>query len=116
MDEPERAAEQPPSDSAFVAWAQARAVPLSIPRHDDNYNDLSFIAEVIGGKRIIAVGESAHYLREWNRWRARLFKYLALEHGFTTFVLEAGLVEGRRVHDYVGGADDEWDEIAPLHQ
>ena len=113
MDEPERAAEQPPSDSAFVAWAQARAVPLSIPRHDDNYNDLSFIAEVIGGKRIIAVGESAHYLREWNRWRARLFKYLALEHGFTTFVLEAGLVEGRRVHDYVGGADDEWDDIAP---
>ena len=59
MDEPERAAEQPPSDSAFVAWAQARAVPLSIPRHDDNYDDLSFIAEVIGGKRIIAVGESA---------------------------------------------------------
>ena len=113
MDEPERAAEQPPSDSAFVAWAQARAVPLSIPRHDDNYNDLSFIAEVIGGKRIIAVGESAHYLREWNRWRARLFKYLALEHGFTTFVLEAGLVEGRRVHDYVAGADDEWDDIAP---
>lgn len=58
------------------------------------------------------MGESAHYLHEWNRWRARLFKYLAIEHGFTTFVLESALVEGRLVHDYVAGADCDWDDVA----
>ena len=72
---------------------------------------MGFLGEVVAGKRIVAFGESAHYLHEWNRWRARLFKYLAENHGFNTFVLEAGLVEGRVVHDYVAGADVEWDSV-----
>lgn len=107
---PERPGEQ--NQDAFVEWARGQAVALSIPRRDDDYDDMRFLGEVLGGKRVVALGESAHYLHEWNRWRARLFKYLVLEHGFSTFVLESGLVEGRRVHDYVAGADDDWDEIA----
>ena len=104
--------QQDPSSDAFVEWARGQAVSLSIPRRDDDYDDLGFIADVIGRKRIVTVGESAHYLHEWNRWRARLFKYLALEHGFSTFVLELALVEGRLVHDYVAGADCDWDDVA----
>jgi erythromycin esterase len=96
---------------AFIEWARGQAVPLSIPRHDDDFEDMSFLADVIAGKNIVTFGESAHYLHEWNRWRARLFKYLALNHGFSTFVLESGLVEGRAVHDYVAGADVEWDTV-----
>ena len=106
------AAPTDPNEDAFVAWAREHAVALSIPRHDDNYDDLAFIPGVIGKRRVIAVGESAHYLYEWNRWRTRLFKYLAQEHGFTTFVLESALVEGHLVHDYVAGADHEWDDVA----
>ncbi len=100
------------NEDAFVSWARSQAVELSIPPEDDDYADMGFLADVIGDKKIVAFGESAHYLHEWNRWRARLFKYLALEHGFSTFVLECGLVEGRRVHDYVAGADYDWDDIA----
>ena len=85
---------------------------MSISRRDGDYDDLRFIADVIGNKRVITVGESAHYLREWNRWRVRLFKYLALEHGFSTFVLESALVEGRLVYDYVAGVDCDWDDVA----
>ena len=66
-----------PVDSGpFVAWAQGEAVPLSIPRTDENYDDLGFLGEVIGDARIVALAENAHYLHEWNRFRARLFKYL----------------------------------------
>ena len=97
---------------AFIEWARTQAVPLTIPRQDDNYADLHFLSSVIGNKRIVAVGESAHYLYEWNRWRARLFKYLALERGFTTFVLESAFVEGRIVHEYVAGVDHDWDSVA----
>ena len=97
---------------AFIEWAREHAVPLSIPQQDDDYDDLHFLPSVIGGTRIVAVGESAHYLHEWNRWRARLFKYLALEHGFTTFVLESALVEGRLVHEYVAGVDHDRDSVA----
>ncbi|MDP6345526.1 MAG: erythromycin esterase family protein [Alphaproteobacteria bacterium] len=101
-----------PNEDAFVTWAGNNAVALSIPRHDDDYADMAFLGDVVGDKKVVAFGESAHYLHEWNRWRARLFKYLALEHGFSTFVLECGLVEGRRVHDYVAGADYDWDDVA----
>jgi erythromycin esterase len=107
-----KSAEADANEEAFVAWARQQATPLSIPRQDDDYDDLAFLPDVLGDKRIIAVGESAHYLHEWNRWRARLFKFLAQEHGFTTFVLEFALVEGRRVYDYVAGAEDDWDNIA----
>ena len=98
--------------SAFLTWAQSAATPLSIPQQDDDFSDLACIAEAIGDCKIVAIGESAHYLYEWNRWRARVFKYLALEHGFTTFVLESALVEGRVVHEYVAGAEHDWDDVA----
>ena len=97
---------------AFIEWARTQAVPLTIPRQDENYADLHFLPSIIGNKHIVAVGESAHYLYEWNRWRARLFKYLALEHGFTTFVLESAFVEGRIVHEYVAGVDHDWESVA----
>ena len=107
---PEKA-ELAPDAQAFVAWARSEAVSLSIPRRDEDFADLDFIGEVIGDARVVAFGESAHYLHEWNRFRARLFKYLAQQHGFTTFVLESGLVEGKNIHDYVDGADVEWDTV-----
>ena len=103
--------DETPEAQAFIEWARSQTVPLSIPRQDDDYDDMGFLDAVIADKRIVAFGESAHYLHEWNRWRARLFKYLALNHGFSTFVLESGLVEGRAVHDYVAGADVEWDTV-----
>lgn len=97
---------------AFIEWAREHAITLSIPRQDDDYDDLQALLPMVGEHRMVAVGESAHYLHEWNRWRARLFKYLALEHGFTTFVLESALVEGRLVHEYVAGADHHPDDVA----
>lgn len=95
----------------FVAWARQEAKPLSIPRTDENYSDLTFLREVIGDVRIVLQGENAHYLHEWNRFRARLFKYLVEAHGFNTFVLESGLVEGRNIYDYVAGSDIDWDTV-----
>ena len=96
---------------AFIAWARNEAIPLSIPRYDENYDDLGFLGDVVGDARIVAIGENAHYLHEWNRIRARVFKYLVEEHGFNTFVLESGLIESRAIHEYVAGGDVEWDTV-----
>ena len=104
-------AETPHGADAFLEWAQAAAVPLAIPRHDSDCSDLSFIGGVVGDTRVVAFGENAHYLHEWNRFRARLFKYLVREHGFSVFILESGLVEGRHIHDYVNGEDVAWDRV-----
>ena len=96
---------------AFIDWARDAAVPVTTPRKDADYDDLHFIHEVIGPARVVALGESAHYMHEWNRFRARLFKHLALHHGFNVFVLETGLVESQAIHDYVNGADVDWDVV-----
>ena len=100
-----------PRARAFLEWAREAAVPLAIPRHDADYADLSCIGDAIGDARVVAFGENAHYLHEWNRFRARLLKYLVREHGFSVFILESGLVEGRRIHDYVNGEDVPWEEV-----
>ena len=89
----------------FVEWARAAAVPVTIPAVDESFDDLEFLSNVIGDQRVVAVGETAHYLHEWNRFRARLFKHLVATRDFDTFVLESGLVEGRNVHEYVAGGD-----------
>lgn len=96
---------------AFVEWARGQAVPLSIPRSQDDLESLQFLGAVVGDANVVALGENAHYLHEWNAFRTRLFQYLVEHHGFTTFVLESGLVEGKRIHDYVLGADIEWDSV-----
>ena len=102
----------PTVDSApFITWARDAAIPLSIPRTDQNFDDLGFLGDVVGDARIVAVGENAHYLHEWNRIRARIFKFLVQAHGFNTFVLESGLVESRAIHEYVAGADVDWDTV-----
>ena len=95
----------------FVDWARAAAASISIPSTDDEFDDLTALDEFVGDARIVALGESSHYIHEWNRFRCRLFKYLALHHGFTTFVLESALVEGRQVHDWVLGQDISWTTI-----
>ena len=99
------------NDKAFVEWAKHEAIDLTMSEKFDDLDALGFLDETVGDTRVVAMGESAHYLHEWNLIRTRLFQYLVLNHGFTTFVLESGLVEGRVIHDYVAGADISWDDV-----
>lgn len=105
----------PKSDSteelAFLEWARTAAAAFTVPDSNKNLEGLRFLDSVIGEVKVVSLGENAHYLHEWNLLRMRLFQYLVKNHGFTTFVLEAGLVEGRLVHDYVLGADVEWESV-----
>ena len=103
--------QEPVDPAAFVAWARDHAVPVSIPGADESFHDLDFVSGLVGDAQVVCVAENAHYLHEWNRFRARLFKYLVETQGFNTFVLESGLVEGRNIHDYVAGADVGWDTV-----
>lgn len=98
-------------NSAFLKWARDEAKAFDIPESVDQLSDLSFLDQVIAGKDIVALGESAHYLHEWNLLRTRMFQYLVAVHGFKTFVLEIGFVEGKIIHDYVLGADVPWEDV-----
>ena len=94
----------------FVRWAKKHAIPIDPDADIDAFQDLEPLKEIIGSARVVGLGEGHHYTREFNRFRSRLFRFLVTEMGFTTFVLEVGLVEAKRAHDYVLLLHDDADD------
>ena len=60
---------------------------------------------------MIGLGESHHYTRDFNTFPSRLFKYLVERRDFRVFVLECGLAEAKRAHDFVLGQDISSDDV-----
>ena len=52
---------------------------------------------------MVAIGESAHYNREFFQLRHRVLSYLAERHHFTAYLQRSGFVEGWLVNDWVRG-------------
>ncbi|MDP9868425.1 MULTISPECIES: erythromycin esterase family protein [Streptosporangium] len=70
-------------------------------------DDLEWLDEAVGDARVVAIGESAHYNREFFQLRHRLLRYLVERHGFSAYAMETGSVEGRLVDGWVrGGGED----------
>jgi erythromycin esterase len=61
--------------------------------NSDNYSDLTALKEAIGEKRIVFIGESSHYVQEFNAIKVRLVKYLTKELGFKVLAFESPMAE-----------------------
>ena len=85
---------------SFLTCARRLAIAVEGDTDDGALQD---ITSIVGDARIVGMGESQHYVGEFNRFRSRLFRHLVNHHGFTTFVFEAGLVEAKSTYDYVLG-------------
>ncbi|WP_292619905.1 erythromycin esterase family protein [Mesorhizobium sp.] len=96
------------SDRGFLKWAAKHAVPI---RNNDfqDLGDLAPFKALVGKARVVGFGESQHHVGEFARIRARVFKYLVEELGFTTFVFECGVIEAKAAHDYVLGLHNDFD-------
>lgn len=71
---------------------------------------------VIGSARIVALGEATHGTREFFQLKHRLFEFLVMEMGFTTFAIEANWPESLAINDYVlHGQGDPAKALAGLH-
>lgn len=69
-------------------------------------DDLEWLDQAIGDSRVVAIGESAHYNREFYQLRHRLLRYLVERHGFGAYALESGFVEGWAIDGWVRGGED----------
>ncbi|NUT06199.1 MAG: erythromycin esterase family protein [Hamadaea sp.] len=67
--------------------------------------ELSWLDDVVGSARVVAIGESAHYNGESYELRHRVLRYLVERHGFTAYAMESGFPEGWRVDDWVRGGE-----------
>lgn len=58
---------------------------------NDKFEDLKFLKNVIGDKRIVMLGESSHGAAEFNKSKARIVQFLHKEMGFNVLAFESGL-------------------------
>jgi erythromycin esterase len=97
--------------AAFLEWARAARAPLPDDVRLISREDLAPLRRMIGDARFVALGEASHDGAEPLQLRNRLLQHLVEESGFTAIAIESGLVESRRVQDYVLGGPGELAEI-----
>lgn len=93
----------PKDDSALLAWLKESSTRIASVRPSSGATDLRAFGELVGGARVVAVGEATHGTREFFQLKHRLFEYLVTERGFTVFAIEAGWAEAEAVNEYVSG-------------
>ncbi len=96
-----RAADIGGTDKAVIEWLRMSAIPLATvaPRH--GFKDLEALRPIIGGARIVSLGEATHGTREFFQLKHRLLEFCVAELGFTMLGIEAPFPESLSVNAYV---------------
>ena len=98
--------------SEIGSYLTAHAIPLATLDPAAPLDDLEPLADLLRGARVVAVGESAHFLREYTVLRHRLLRFLVERGGFTAFGLESGFSEGRTVDAWVSGGPGDLEAVS----
>jgi erythromycin esterase len=88
---------------AFAAGTLDPSAPL---------DDLRPLADLVGDARVVAIGESAHYVREFNLVRHRFLQFLVERLGFEVYALEASALDGKAVDRWVAGGEGSPEALA----
>jgi erythromycin esterase len=75
-------------------------------------NDLEALADLVGGARVVGIGETAHHVGEYVTFRHRAVRFLVERLGFTTVALESGFSEGLSVRRWIDGGAGSLPEVA----
>src|ERR1700726_4248268 len=101
---------------AVAGWIRAGAIPLATVEPGRGFDDLEPLRALIGGARIVSLGEATHGTREFFQLKHRLLEFCVSELGFTMFGIEANYPECLRINDYVlHGAGDPAEALAGTH-
>ncbi|MDP9791764.1 erythromycin esterase [Catenuloplanes nepalensis] len=79
-------------------------IALTTVDPDAPLDDLEPLRALIGGARVVGIGESSHYVREYQLLRHRLLRFLVERMGFTAYAQESGFSEGLALGSWVAGA------------
>lgn len=86
-------------------WIKARSFPFHHDEAGHGFDDLEPLRAIIGGARIVSLGEPTHGTRECFQFKHRLLEFLASEMGFTIFSIEASMPEAALLTAYVLGGE-----------
>ncbi|MEV0624110.1 erythromycin esterase family protein [Nonomuraea sp. NPDC050404] len=80
-------------------------------------DDLDPLRAIVGDARVVAIGEGAHFVREFTLARARLLRYLVERCGFGAVAVEMGAGDADAVNPWLAGEgeDDDLPKVAVVH-
>ncbi|EXG81416.1 erythromycin esterase family protein [Cryptosporangium arvum] len=93
----------------FATYVTDNFRPLRTVEPDPPFDDLE---PMLTGARVVAIGESAHWVREYTLFRYRLLRALAARGGPVVFALESGFSEGQLVSDWLSGGSGDVRSVA----
>jgi erythromycin esterase len=97
---------------SFTDWSRHHAIAADSLNPQAPLDDLEPLHKVIGDARVVAIGESAHYVRECYLLRHRLLRFLAERLGFTVYALEAPFTEAHAIDAWIQGSPGTVEEVA----
>lgn len=100
------------TDTSFATWVRDNAVTGGSLDPRAALDDLEPLRKVIGDARVVAIGESAHHVREFYLLRHRLLRFLVERCGFTVYAFEAPFTEARAIDAWVRGGPGTVEEVA----
>lgn len=85
-----------------IIWLKSIIHPLKTfdPTIEDS-GDLDILGQIIGDKKIVALGEVTHGSSEIFKMKHRIIKYLNEQHNFDVFSMEANMPEANRLNEYI---------------
>ncbi|MBW2367932.1 MAG: erythromycin esterase family protein [Deltaproteobacteria bacterium] len=88
---------------AFSNWAKEHAYPMKTLEAGQGVEDLEGLRAIVGDARVVALGESNHFIGEITQAKHRIVEFLMTEMGFNAIALEAGFADSLIIDEYVQG-------------
>ncbi|MFL4908771.1 erythromycin esterase family protein [Streptomyces sp. MMS24-I2-30] len=90
-----------PRPDPVVAALDRAAHPLRTVEPGGDTGDLRALDRMLGGARVVGLGEATHSSHDFFAFKDRVFRHLVEERGFRTFALEGSWSTGRLLDAYV---------------
>lgn len=89
-----------------TTWIRRHTRTLtSLDAHTD-LDELETLGQIVGNARVVAIGEGAHFVREFTQVRQRVLRFLAERCGFTVFAFEYSFAAADDLDHWLHGRDD----------
>jgi erythromycin esterase len=90
-------------DPALTTELSAAVRPIRLVTGLNAVADLRPLKDLVGQRRVVALGESTHGAHEPLALRNHLFQLMVAESGFTAIALETGFSESKAIQRYIDG-------------
>ncbi len=83
------------------AWLRQNATEFRTSIAVGSDDDLSVLTSLVGGARVVALGEATHGTSDFFEMKHRVLRYLVEHMGFNAFAIEASFPEAEAIDEYV---------------